>query len=155
MAFFFFFPSPLLFKHYKNRKQRRKHLTGGEGEVSALYAHERKINHILFTVCIRVALWSSTNSEAGLCRFVQHLTLSSPQTHPAHTSASSEPSTDTLLPPADTHLWAPFAQHELSCPSCQLTAEKALGLSPRSSEPLFPFKSDRNLGMMPFEVGQH
>lgn len=48
--FFFFFP----FKHYKNRKQRRKHLTGGEGEVGADTPTKARLT-TYFIYCLRYA----------------------------------------------------------------------------------------------------
>lgn len=49
---FFFFFSP--FKHYKNRKQRRKHLTGGEGEVGADTPTKARLT-TYFIYCLRYA----------------------------------------------------------------------------------------------------
>lgn len=50
-AWVFFF----LFKHYKNRKQRRKHLTGGgEGEVGADTPTKARLT-TYFIYCLRYA----------------------------------------------------------------------------------------------------
>lgn len=90
-----------------------------------------------------VAPWSSTNSEPGLCGFVQHLMLSGPLT-------PNPPSMCLRLKRALHRHPLSSCRHRPLLPSTSSLALiaslqlKALVWSPRSFEPLFPFKSDRN-----------
>lgn len=144
-----FSPPPLLFKALQKQETKEKTSHTGEGEVSALSAHEREINHIfylLFVLRLHRGVQPILSENSAL--FGQHLTPSSPLP-PNPTSARlpfqralhGHPLSSCRHPPP-----ASVAQHELSGRNCRLAAEKALVLSPRSFEPLCPFKSGSSQG---------